>query len=186
MNLAVLRAKTAGSLGSRVGFAVHTPCIASSRHISSCSARASIVIRPLIATPAPGHSTTSCNSYSYSYSYSYRSRSTLAARAPTPSSSSSLRTTSRSRHHNRLLPRPSASSSTTSTVFIGKRFCSHAAFRHRAQVAMTDRDILPDFFKPSHYDLVLKDLDFSTWSYKGTVRYACFPRFSRVDKRSCF
>ncbi|KAK1833949.1 peptidase family M1-domain-containing protein [Podospora conica] len=34
---------------------------------------------------------------------------------------------------------------------------------------MSDRDILPDHFKPVHYDLVLKDLDFSTWSYTGTV-----------------
>ena len=37
---------------------------------------------------------------------------------------------------------------------------------------MTDRDILPDNFKPVHYDLVIKDLDFENWSYQGTVRYA--------------
>lgn len=37
---------------------------------------------------------------------------------------------------------------------------------------MTDRDILPDNFKPGHYDLVIKDLDFEKWSYTGTVRYA--------------
>ena len=35
---------------------------------------------------------------------------------------------------------------------------------------MTDRDILPDYFKPVHYDLVIRDLDFSNWTYKGTVR----------------
>jgi hypothetical protein len=35
---------------------------------------------------------------------------------------------------------------------------------------MTDRDILPDTFKPAHYDLVIKDLDLKNWSYKGTVR----------------
>ncbi|KAL2258866.1 hypothetical protein VTK26DRAFT_7650 [Humicola hyalothermophila] len=35
---------------------------------------------------------------------------------------------------------------------------------------MTDRDILPDNFKPVHYDLVIRDLDFKNWSYKGTVR----------------
>ncbi|KAL2270672.1 hypothetical protein VTJ83DRAFT_43 [Remersonia thermophila] len=35
---------------------------------------------------------------------------------------------------------------------------------------MTDRDILPDTFKPVHYDLVIKDLNFENWSYKGTVR----------------
>lgn len=34
---------------------------------------------------------------------------------------------------------------------------------------MTDRDILPDNFKPVHYDLVIKDLDLKNWSYKGTV-----------------
>ena len=37
---------------------------------------------------------------------------------------------------------------------------------------MTDRDILPDNFKPTHYDLEIRDLDFASWSYKGTVRYA--------------
>ncbi|KAJ4288837.1 hypothetical protein N0V88_007166 [Collariella sp. IMI 366227] len=36
---------------------------------------------------------------------------------------------------------------------------------------MTDRDILPDNFKPVHYDLTIRDLDFPNWSYKGTVRY---------------
>jgi len=35
---------------------------------------------------------------------------------------------------------------------------------------MTDRDILPDTFKPAHYDLVITDLDFNNWSYKGSVR----------------
>jgi hypothetical protein len=35
---------------------------------------------------------------------------------------------------------------------------------------MTDRDILPDNFKPVHYDLAIRDLDFKNWSYKGTVR----------------
>ncbi|KAL2017417.1 hypothetical protein VTK56DRAFT_2219 [Thermocarpiscus australiensis] len=35
---------------------------------------------------------------------------------------------------------------------------------------MADRDILPDDFKPVHYDLLLRDLDFKSWSYKGTVR----------------
>jgi len=36
---------------------------------------------------------------------------------------------------------------------------------------MADRDILPDHFQPRHYDLVITDLDFEKWSYKGTVRY---------------
>lgn len=35
---------------------------------------------------------------------------------------------------------------------------------------MTDRDILPDTFKPAHYDLAIKDIDFKNWSYKGSVR----------------
>jgi hypothetical protein len=34
---------------------------------------------------------------------------------------------------------------------------------------MTDRDILPDYFKPSHYDLAIGDLEFGSWSYEGTV-----------------
>ncbi|KAK3900207.1 peptidase family M1-domain-containing protein [Staphylotrichum tortipilum] len=40
----------------------------------------------------------------------------------------------------------------------------------RVRANMTDRDILPDNFKPGHYDLVIKDLDFEKWSYTGTVR----------------
>jgi hypothetical protein len=34
---------------------------------------------------------------------------------------------------------------------------------------MADRDILPSDFKPSHYDLTIKDLNFNDWSYKGLV-----------------
>ncbi|PTB63773.1 aminopeptidase N [Trichoderma citrinoviride] len=34
---------------------------------------------------------------------------------------------------------------------------------------MADRDVLPDNIKPSHYVLSLRDLDFKTWTYKGTV-----------------
>ena len=34
---------------------------------------------------------------------------------------------------------------------------------------MTDREVLPAHVKPSHYLVSLKDLDFKTWSYKGTV-----------------
>lgn len=34
---------------------------------------------------------------------------------------------------------------------------------------MADRDILPSDFKPIHYDLAIKDLNFKDWSYKGTV-----------------
>ncbi|EHK46514.1 hypothetical protein TRIATDRAFT_132566 [Trichoderma atroviride IMI 206040] len=34
---------------------------------------------------------------------------------------------------------------------------------------MTDRDVLPDNIKPSHYVLSLRDLDFKAWTYKGTV-----------------
>lgn len=33
----------------------------------------------------------------------------------------------------------------------------------------SDRDILPGNFKPSHYDLTITDLDFTRWSFKGTV-----------------
>jgi aminopeptidase N len=34
---------------------------------------------------------------------------------------------------------------------------------------MTDRDILPDSVRPSHYALSIRELDFKNWSYKGTV-----------------
>ncbi|EON96044.1 putative peptidase family m1 protein [Phaeoacremonium minimum UCRPA7] len=34
---------------------------------------------------------------------------------------------------------------------------------------MADREILPDNFRPQHYDLVLTDLNFAEWTYKGTV-----------------
>ncbi|ERS96566.1 uncharacterized protein SPSK_01011 [Sporothrix schenckii 1099-18] len=33
----------------------------------------------------------------------------------------------------------------------------------------SDRDILPGNFKPSHYDLTITDLDFTEWTFKGTV-----------------
>jgi hypothetical protein len=35
---------------------------------------------------------------------------------------------------------------------------------------MTDREILPDYFKPVHYDLEISELDFANWTYKGRVR----------------
>ncbi len=35
---------------------------------------------------------------------------------------------------------------------------------------MADRDILPGNFRPRRYDLVIKDLDFENWTYKGTIR----------------
>lgn len=34
---------------------------------------------------------------------------------------------------------------------------------------MTDRDILPDFFKPNHYDLIITHLNFKNWTYHGKV-----------------
>jgi aminopeptidase N len=34
---------------------------------------------------------------------------------------------------------------------------------------MTDREVLPDNVKPTHYNLSLRDLEFETWTYKGTV-----------------
>lgn len=36
---------------------------------------------------------------------------------------------------------------------------------------MGDRNILPDHFKASHYDLVLTDLDLKNWAYNGVVTY---------------
>lgn len=40
---------------------------------------------------------------------------------------------------------------------------------------MGDRNVLPDDFKPGHYDLVLTDLDFKNWAYNGSVTYAFSP-----------
>ncbi|KAJ6439475.1 aminopeptidase [Purpureocillium lavendulum] len=48
------------------------------------------------------------------------------------------------------------------------RFCSAHA-RARNLDKMADRDVLPDSVKPVHYGLSLRDLDFKTWTYKGTV-----------------
>lgn len=75
--------------------------------------------------------------------------------------------------HSRIAPRrptrPSAAAIPFSLGF--PRLCSYEARRAKAARAadMSDRDILPDHFKPVHYDLVLKDLDFSNWTYTGTV-----------------
>lgn len=48
------------------------------------------------------------------------------------------------------------------------RFCSAHA-RARNLDKMADRDILPDNVKPVHYSVSLRDLEFKTWTYKGTV-----------------
>lgn len=40
-----------------------------------------------------------------------------------------------------------------------------------ATLSMADRNILPDHFKASHYDLVLTNLDFQKWTYSGSVTY---------------
>lgn len=40
---------------------------------------------------------------------------------------------------------------------------------------MGDRNILPDHFKASHYDLVLTDLDLKNWTYNGVVTYEDYP-----------
>lgn len=34
-----------------------------------------------------------------------------------------------------------------------------------------DRNILPDYFKAVHYDLSLTDLDFTSWTFNGSVTY---------------
>ncbi|KAK1783249.1 peptidase family M1-domain-containing protein [Copromyces sp. CBS 386.78] len=81
------------------------------------------------------------------------------------STPSSTRSTTTSRHRPRLqtlaVPPP--------FLVLGSRYCSaHARAKRREN--MTDRDILPDNFKPTHYDLEIRGLDFASWSYKGTVR----------------
>lgn len=58
-----------------------------------------------------------------------------------------------------------------------------------ASVNMADRNVLPDHFRPAHYDLVLTALDFKNWSYNGSVTYEILPRpvasFSeRMDRLS--
>lgn len=35
---------------------------------------------------------------------------------------------------------------------------------------MGDKIVLPRTYKPSHYQLSLSDLDFQSWTFKGTVR----------------
>ncbi|CAM1510513.1 Fc.00g008480.m01.CDS01 [Cosmosporella sp. VM-42] len=53
---------------------------------------------------------------------------------------------------------------------IPRRFCSGLTrLARNATKKMDDRDVLPDNVKPSHYTLSLRDLDFKTWTYKGTV-----------------
>lgn len=34
---------------------------------------------------------------------------------------------------------------------------------------MADRDILPDNVKPVHYSLSIRDMDFKTWTYQGSL-----------------
>ncbi|KAK3400603.1 peptidase family M1-domain-containing protein [Sordaria brevicollis] len=76
--------------------------------------------------------------------------------------------TTTTRHRPRLVAQTSAVPLSPFLV-LGSRYCSaHARAKRREN--MTDRDILPDNFKPTHYDLEIRDLDFSSWSYKGTVR----------------
>lgn len=38
-----------------------------------------------------------------------------------------------------------------------------------------DRNILPDYFKAVHYDLSLTDLDFTSWTFNGSVTYEMNP-----------
>lgn len=56
------------------------------------------------------------------------------------------------------------------------RSCSAHARASRPE-KMTDRDVLPDNVKPSHYVLSLRDLDFKAWTYKGTVTYVLLASF---------
>jgi hypothetical protein len=70
----------------------------------------------------------------------------------------------------------------TTTISVSfRRHCSHHSLQARSiSVAtgnMADRDILPDSFKPVHYDLIIKDLDFKTWTYNGTVRLYLSPKW---------
>lgn len=43
-----------------------------------------------------------------------------------------------------------------------------------------DRNILPDHFKAAHYDLSLTDLDFTSWTFNGSVTYGRGPSSRRA------
>lgn len=130
--------------------AASRPLLASSS--SSSSTAPSFVIRPSSVTQQVSR---------------FHSISSSSSSVP---SSSSPRTSTRStttRHR----PKLQTSAVPPPFLVLGSRYCSaHARAKRREN--MTDRDILPDNFKPTHYDLEIRDLDFASWSYKGTVRYA--------------
>ncbi|KAG6266511.1 hypothetical protein E4U47_005743 [Claviceps purpurea] len=65
-------------------------------------------------------------------------------------------------------PRLSPCASASSVPFTSSRFCSAHA-RARNPHKMADREILPDNVKPIHYNVSLRDLEFKTWTYQGTV-----------------
>ena len=64
--------------------------------------------------------------------------------------------------------------SITSSSLSSTTTASASASLH-TDATMADREILPDNFRPQHYDLVLTDLNFAEWTYKGTVMYVVLP-----------
>ncbi len=161
----------------RVGFTAAQPSSTSSIFLSSllCSTTraagfktaSSSVSVPFLrrvavtATSSRPQHTSSCTPSLVASGISSRFYSLLSS-SSCPASSSSRR-------------RPQAASREARPVnLLFLRACSHEALQSRSATAsypanMADRDILPDYFKPAHYDLVIKDLDFKNWSYTGTV-----------------
>lgn len=81
---------------------------------------------------------------------------------------------SRSSNNRASSPRGYCSATTTSpSSSTSSSSASTAALLHSdtasTDATMADREILPDNFRPQHYDLVLTDLNFADWSYKGIV-----------------
>lgn len=50
---------------------------------------------------------------------------------------------------------------------LGQR--NYSALSKASAVVMADRDVLPDTFKPVHYELLISHLNFAEWTYKGKV-----------------
>lgn len=125
--------------------------------------------RPLLA---PSSSSSSSSSSTTPASFVIRPSSVTHQQPQQLSQFHSIsRTTSNTTTTTRHRPRLAQTSVPPPFLVLGSRYCSaHARAKRREN--MTDRDILPDNFKPTHYDLEIRDLDFTSWSYKGTVRYA--------------
>ncbi|KAL0467868.1 aminopeptidase [Neurospora intermedia] len=156
----------AGARPSCTRIAASRPLLASSSSSpSSSSTPASFVIRPSsVATSTTQH----VSRFHSVSSSSLSAPSSFSSTTSTSTSTSSLPKTA-TFTTSRLRPKLQTCAVPPPFLVLGSRYCSaHARAKRREN--MTDRDILPDNFKPIHYDLEIRDLDFTSWSYKGTVR----------------